>query len=186
MQDVFETQRLMLRRFAADDGDALYDYLSDAETVKYEPYAPFTLEQAKAEAARRAGDEAFWAVCEKSSGGLIGNIYFSRQQPEEFLAWEIGYVFNRRFGGQGYATEAANRMLRYGFEQCGAHRIEAWCNPENTRSWKLLERIHMRREGHFPKKATFESDAAGRPIWHDAYAYGMLEEEWQHCCQCQS
>lgn len=179
MQDVFETQRLILRRFTAADGDDLHDYLSDAETVKYEPYDPFTLEQARGEAARRATDGAFWAVCEKAAGKLVGNLYFSRQQPEHFRCWEIGYVFNRRYGGQGYATEATQRMLQYGFEECGAHRIEAHCNPENERSWKLLERVHMRREGHFPKKATFRCDASGQPIWHDAYAYGMLDEEWQ-------
>jgi RimJ/RimL family protein N-acetyltransferase len=178
MQDVFETERLLLRRFTAEDGDALYDYLRDAETVKYEPYDPFTPEQAAQEASRRAGDEAFWAVCEKATGRLIGNIYFARQQPEEFRTWEIGYVFHRGFCGQGYATEAARRMLQYGFDACGAHRVEAWCNPENTRSWKLMERLGMRREGHFPKKAFFRLNAAGQPLWHDAYAYGMLEDEW--------
>ena len=179
MEQKLETQRLILRRFTPQDGDDLYEYLCDAETVKYEPYDPFTLEQACSEAARRATDPSFWAVCEKDTGKLIGNLYFCRQQPQEFRSWEIGYVFNRHYGSRGYATEAALRMLQYGFEVCGAHRIEAHCNPENTRSWQLLERIHMRREGHFSKKATFRNDEAGNPIWHDAYAYGMLEEEWK-------
>jgi RimJ/RimL family protein N-acetyltransferase len=179
MMETLETERLILRRFAPDDGADLFEYLSDEETVKYEPYGVLTLAQAQIEAARRATDEAFWAVCQKETGRLIGNVYFCRQQPEQFKTWEIGYVFNRGFTGHGYAMEAVLRVMRFGFEELGAHRIEAHCNPENERSWKLLERVHMRREGHFQKKAFFKYDASGRPLWHDAYAYGMLDEEWK-------
>ena len=178
MAVVLETERLILRRFEPGDGEDLFEYLSDEETVRFEPYGVFTREQADAEAARRAGDEAFWAVCPKDSGKLIGNVYFCLQQPEQFRAWEIGYVFNRLFCGRGYATEAVVRVMRHGFEVMGAHRIEAHCNPLNERSWKLLERAGLRREGHFPQKAWFKRDASGQPIWHDAYAYGLLDEEW--------
>ena len=178
MPDSLETQRLVIRRFLPSDGDDLFEYLSDEETVRFEPYGVFSLEQVRIEAARRSADTAFRAVCEKDTGKLIGNIYFCQQEPEQFSTWEIGYVFNRRFGGAGFATEATLAMMRYGFETCGAHRIEAHCDPLNVRSWKLLERVHMRREGHFLKKAFFNRDPSGQPRWHDAYAYGILEEEW--------
>lgn len=178
MADTLKTDRLILRRFAPSDGADLFEYLSDAETVKFEPYDAFTREQAEAEAARRANDDAFWAVCLRDGGKLIGNLYFALQQPEQFRTWEIGYVFNKRFGGAGYATEAAIRVMRHGFEDLAAHRIEAYCNPLNERSWLLLERIGMRREGYFPKKAYFRCDESGRPLWHDAYAYGILGEAW--------
>jgi len=178
MAEVLKTERLILRRFAPGDGADLFEYLSDEETVRFEPYGAFTREQAGAEAARRAGDGAFWAVCLRDSQKLIGNVYFCLQPPEQFRTWEIGYVFNRGFCGNGYATEAVRRVMRHGFEDLGVHRIEAHCNPENERSWKLLERAGLRREGHFPKKAFFKRDASGRPHWHDAYAYGLLDEEW--------
>ena len=180
MTDIMETERLILRRFASSDGADLFEYLSDAETVKFEPYDAFSREQAEVEATRRAKDDAFWAVCLKDGGKLIGNLYFALKQPEQFKTWEIGYVFNKHFCGLGYATEAVIRVMRYGFENLGAHRIEAHCNPLNERSWMLQERVGMRREGHFPKKAYFQCDAFGQPLWHDAYAYGMLDEEWVH------
>lgn len=167
-----------IRKFQPEDWQDLFEYLSDEEVVKYEPYCAFSKEEAIKEAARRTTDDAFWAVCLKENGKLIGNLYFCRQQPEKFMAWEIGYVFNRQYNGKGYATEGAFRLLRYGFEVCSAHRIVAHCNPENTASWRLLERLHMRREGHFYKKAFFKYDVGGNPIWHDAYAYAMLSDEW--------
>ena len=52
------------------------------------------------------------------------------------------------------------------------------CNPENTASWKLLERISMRREGHYKKLAYFKKSPNGKPLWHDAYEYAILAEEW--------
>jgi RimJ/RimL family protein N-acetyltransferase len=178
MVESLETDRLILRRFAPSDGADLFEYLSDAETVRFEPYDVFSWDEARHEATRRASDDAFWAVCLKDGGKLIGNVYFCRQQPEQFRTWEIGYVFNRSYCGQGFATEAVLRVMRYGFEDLGAHRIEAHCNPENERSWKLMKRAGMRREGYFLKKAFFKYDPSGNPIWHDAYAYGMLGEEW--------
>ena len=68
--------------------------------------------------------------------------------------------------------------MQYGFEQMGVHRIIGKCNPENTSSWKLLERLSMRREGHFKKPAFFTKSIDGKPIWHDAYQYSILDEEF--------
>lgn len=90
MQERIETRRLTLRRFAAGDWPDLYEYLSQPETVRYEPYDPFDETQARAETARRAGDEAFWAVCLRETGKVIGNVYLARG---EFATWELGYVF---------------------------------------------------------------------------------------------
>jgi RimJ/RimL family protein N-acetyltransferase len=60
----------------------------------------------------------------------------------------------------------------------GAHRIIGRCNPENTPSWKLMERLLMRREGYFKKPAFFKKSPDGKLVWHDAYQYAMLEEEF--------
>jgi len=175
--NIYETDRLFIRRFHDDDWIDLYEYLSLEEVVKYEPYDVFNEEECKNEAKRRADDEAFWAVSLKENSELIGNLYF-KQQPNEFMTWEIGYVFNPSYYGNGYATEACKRMLKYGFESMGAHRIIAKCNIENIASWKLLERLSMRREGHLKKPVYFKKTIKGLPIWHDAYQYAILEEEW--------
>ncbi|WP_258881189.1 GNAT family N-acetyltransferase [Clostridium tagluense] len=91
---------------------------------------------------------------------------------------EIGYVFNPEYYGKGYATEACKRVLKYGFEQLGAHRVIGKCNPKNTPSWRLLERLLMRMEGHFKKPAFFGKSNQGKPMWHDAYQYSILAEEF--------
>ncbi len=170
-----ETERLVLRKFRPEDWKDLYEYLSDENVVKFEPYDTHTEEQCIQEAANRAGNEAFWAVTLKENQKLIGNLYFKKQ---EFDTWEIGYVFNAAYQGRGYATEGARAIMDYAFRQLNARRIIAGCNTDNDASWKLLERLHMRREGHYRKLRYFKVDADNNPIWIDAYAYAILKEEW--------
>ncbi len=129
-------------------------------------------------ALERSKCEEFWAVCLKNSGKLIGNIYFSKRQPSHFLTWELGYVFNAKFQGKGYATESCEQILEYAFEDLGVRRIIAKCNPKNAASWRLLERLKFRREGHLIQSAYFKTDASGYPIWHDTYEYAVLLSEW--------
>ncbi|ADZ85877.1 GNAT family protein [Cellulosilyticum sp. ST5] len=170
-----ETERLVIRRFKEEDWKDLYEYLSDEEVVRYEPYQAFSIEASQNEAKSRAESPAFLAVCLKENNKLIGNIYFAKQ---EFKTWEIGYVFNRSYQGRGYATEAANAVIAYGFNTRGARRIVAMCNPLNTASWRLLERLGMRREGHLKQNIYFKKDEKGNPIWSDTYEYAILKDEY--------
>ncbi|MNI70272.1 ribosomal-protein-S5-alanine N-acetyltransferase [compost metagenome] len=89
----------------------------------------------------------------------------------------IGYIFNPAYYGKGYATEACQRLLKYVFEELGAHRVMALCNPENAPSWRLLERLLMRREGYFKNEVFFKTTESGQPIWQDTYQYAILKEE---------
>lgn len=171
-----KTERLLIRKFTTDDWYDLYEYLSQKEVVKYEPYNVFTKEQAKQEAINRSNNPDFWAVCLKDTGKLIGNIYLSKQ---EFDTWELGYVFNSNYQGKGYATEAAIALVENLFANDKARRIVAMCDPLNTASWKLLERLNMRREGYLLKNIWFFKDENDEPIWKDTYEYAILKEEWQ-------
>jgi RimJ/RimL family protein N-acetyltransferase len=179
------TERLLIRRFHPDDWRDLHEYLSQPEVTRFEPYDAFTEKKSKKEAARRAKDPGFWAVCLKDtqclreSGKLIGNIYLAEQG---FDTWEFGYVFNQKYHGMGYASEAARALLDDAFANRNAHRVVAECNPLNAASWRLLERLGFRREGHFLKNIYFKRDASGNPVWCDTYAYGMLKEEWNSRC----
>ncbi|MDO5517484.1 MAG: GNAT family protein, partial [Clostridium sp.] len=127
----------------------------------------------------RATDESFFAVCLKKNSKVIGNIYFAKDGPDDFKTYELGYVFNSSYWGNGYATEACMKIMEYAFKELYAHRIYARCNPENSASWKLMERLHMRKEGHFKNKAFFFRDKDGNPLWHDAYEYAILDEEFK-------
>ena len=170
-----ETERLIIRRFRPEDWEDLHEYLSQEEVVKFEPYDVFTEEASQKEALDRSKNDDFWAVCLKDTKKLIGNIYFAQQ---DFDTWELGYVFNLRYQGKGYATEAARALVNDAFMNKNAHRVIARCNVLNIASWKLLERLGMRREGHLIQNVWFKRDRNGQPMWADSFEYGILKEEW--------
>lgn len=170
-----ETERLVVRRFTPDDWKDLYEYLSQEEVVRFEPYEVFTEEASKEEAINRSNNKAFWAICLKESKKLIGNIYLSKQ---EFDTWELGYVFNKNYQNKGYATESARFLIDNIFRNHNARRVIAMCSPLNTSSWKLLERLGLRREGYLIQNIYFKKDERNNPIWLDTYEYGILSHEW--------
>lgn len=174
---MLKTKRLLIRRFENGDGKDLYAYLSDPAVVRYEPYGVWTLEDCIKEAARRGQDESFYAVCLNDTKRLIGNLYFERQK---FDTYELGYVFNAAYQGKGYAYESAHALMGYAFQVLMARRIIAKCDPRNEKSWRLLERLGMRREGHLIQSGFFKRDDMGRPLWHDTYEYALLCGEWEN------
>ncbi|MBK1812846.1 GNAT family N-acetyltransferase [Clostridium sp. YIM B02505] len=169
------TERLIIRRFSENDGEDLYEYFSNPKVLEFEPYKPFTRDEAYKEAKRREGDENFLAVCLKS-GKLIGNLYFSKG---DFETWEVGYVFNESYWGNGYASESLLALMKYAFLSLNVRRIIANCDPKNIPSWKLLERVGMRREGNLLQNVFFFKDEEGNPIWKDTYEYGILKTEYK-------
>lgn len=86
---------------------------------------------------------------------------------------ELGWCLHPDHGGKGYATEAVGALISACFEQLGLHRITAECFAENTASWRLMERLGMRREAHTRKDALHRSGE-----WMDGMLYAILREEW--------
>lgn len=167
---ILETDRLILRRYREGDLQDLYEYLSDPEVVRYEPYRVMELEEVRKELKERIVSGEMIAVELKSTGKMIGNVYLGKR---EFDALEMGYVFNRKFWGLGFATESCRALMQMAFSE-GTHRIYAECDPENPNSWKLLERLGFVREGHLKENVWFWKDEDGNPIWKDTYVYGMV------------
>lgn len=171
-------ERLILRAFSERDAEDLYDYLSDPEVIKYEPYDIYTMKDCIAEAKYRSHDPSFLAIVLKESGKVIGNVYLSQIEPMKVNTYTIGYVLNRAYHRKGYGSEAVKLLIDDLFKK-GAHRIFANCNTKNIASWKLLEKVGMRREAEFKKKMFFQLDEKDQPDWFDAYEYAILREEWQ-------
>ena len=69
-------------------------------------------------------------------------------------------------------------MVNYVFNNMNARRVVAMCNPLNVPSWKLLERLGLRREGHLIQNIYFKTNSLGQAIWSDTYEYGILSTEW--------
>lgn len=165
-----ETERLILRRYKKEDLQDLFEYLSDKEVVKYEPYKALTLDETRENLEWRIGTDEMIAVELKDSRKMIGNVYMGKR---EFDSLEIGYVFNRNYWGHGYATESCKALIRQAFSS-GIHRIYAECDPENKGSCKLLEALGFQREAHFRRNVYFWKDENEKPIWKDTYVYAML------------
>lgn len=103
---------------------------------------------------------------------LIGACAVSIRSAEN-KEGEIGYILNRRYWNQGYMSEAARRVVSFGFEELGLHRIFATCDPANTGSYRVMEKIRMQREGYLREYKLFKG------IWRDFLLYSILEKEWR-------
>ncbi|MBP7402319.1 MAG: GNAT family N-acetyltransferase [Clostridia bacterium] len=175
------TPRLIVRRFRPADWRDLQEYVSRPEVMWFERDWETSDEACRRQAEKLAENEAFRAVELRGApdaGKMIGHVYFERIQPEDFMTWELGYIFNNRFHGHGYATEACRAVLDDGFRRLGIHRVAAKCALENPASWRLMERLGMRREGLSPKAVTFRRTEQGQPIWWDELTYAVLADEW--------
>lgn len=86
---------------------------------------------------------------------------------------ELGWVLAPAHTGHGYATEAVNELLRYCFDELDIHRVVANCFLDNDTSWRLMERVGMRRETHAVRDSLHRS---GR--WLDTVGYAVLHDEW--------
>ncbi|WP_369128168.1 GNAT family N-acetyltransferase [Inconstantimicrobium porci] len=113
-----------------------------------------------------------YAVVLNSENKLIGHIVF-HEWYAPFKTWEIGWVFNNSYHNKGYATEAAKAVLKYAFEDLKLHRVIATCDTENTASYKVMEKIGMRREGHNIRCVYIKGK------WQDEYFYAIHDEEWK-------
>ena len=173
-----ETTRLRLRHFRDSDLPLFMAYRNDPEVARYqdwegisEPEARAFIQEQKKIQPGVPGQGFQIAIELKETGVLIGDCYFIILEHDERQA-EIGYTLSRAYQGQGFATEAVSCLLTSAFVQFHLHRITAITDCENLASVALLERLGMRREGHFRQNAWFKGK------WDDEYLYAILEEEW--------
>jgi RimJ/RimL family protein N-acetyltransferase len=87
---------------------------------------------------------------------------------------ELGWALRSDETGKGYATEAAEAVLRICFDELGLRRVTASCFATNTASYRLMERLGMRREACTVRGALHPSGE-----WMDGYAYALLADEWR-------
>ena len=167
------TKRLLLRPFRETDYNDLFAFLSQLEDDEFEGYPGITYENGREHLKCRLGSEEFYAIELTESGKVIGNIYCGSR---DFAEKEIGYIVNKRYQRQGYAAEALSAVIEQAFRE-GAHRVYAECDPRNVPSWKLLEKVGLRREAHLRQNTWFRRDEYGAPIWKDTLVYAILENE---------
>ncbi|WP_293945180.1 MULTISPECIES: GNAT family N-acetyltransferase [unclassified Sphingobacterium] len=150
---ILSTERLSLRQIQHSDAPALFSYFSKDEVTLYFDLPTF---QHVDEAYKlvKTWQENFqqkkairWAICLKDNPNqLIGSCGFHNFSSEHFRA-EIGYELHPAFWQQGIMTEAVSAMISFGFEGYKLNRIEAFIDPDNLASRKLLEKMNLVSEG---------------------------------------
>jgi RimJ/RimL family protein N-acetyltransferase len=112
-----------------------------------------------------------FAVALRDTDQLIGDLGLHVQVHDARQA-QFGITLNRAYQGMGLATEALTAVLDYAFINLDLHRLVAIVDVENERAAALMERVGLRREGHFIKNAWFKGH------WADEYLYAVLQAEW--------
>ena len=174
---LLQTDRLLLRRFRADDAPAVAAYRSDPDVARYQGWdAPFRLDAARrfvASVAGRDPREEGWfqyALERRSDGALVGDVGVNRH--DEGRQAELGFTLATAFQRQGYAAEAVRRVIDFLLVEDGLHRVHAALDARNERSAALLERLGLRREGYEVQSQFWKGE------WTDDVRYAVLASEW--------
>jgi RimJ/RimL family protein N-acetyltransferase len=166
-----QTPRLVLRPIALADWPAIHRYMSDPTVTRWLPEGTLDETQTQAFARKNAGRSAkAVAVIERESDQLVGHIVFHPWLGH--ATHEIGWAISSGRQGRGYATEAAGAMMDFAFSTLACHRVIATCQPENVASWRVMEKLGMRREAHF-REGLYQATGA----WWDEYFYALLADE---------
>lgn len=153
---ILETKRLILRRLIPADLEALYALYRDPEIRKYFPEGTLTYEETKEELEwflnghPEHPELGLWATLYKATGVFIGRCGLLPWTIVERPEVEIAYLLDKAYWGQGLATEAAQAILHYGFEQLKLSRLICLIDPENHASRKVAEKVGMTLEVELP------------------------------------
>jgi RimJ/RimL family protein N-acetyltransferase len=177
------TERLILRPPRLSDAEAAYERRSLPEVARYQDWEmPYTRERADRSTAKATAmdgpvDGEGWSITVVDAAApedILGDLYVE-------IKWggrcgTFGYTFHPDHWGRGYATEAAQAIVRYFFTDIGVSRVEASLHPGNTPSARVLEACGLIFEG-----LTRESFWVGDEC-SDDMLYGMTRADWDAWC----
>ncbi|QDX93947.1 GNAT family N-acetyltransferase [Brevibacterium sp. JNUCC-42] len=172
-----ETERLILRQLQPSDAPAMFHYFSKDEVMKYYDLETFTeLQQAENIISQfgeryQAKQGIRWGITRKTDDVVIGTCGYHNVNKEHSKA-EIGYELSPEFWQQGIMSEAIQAIVAFGFAKWNLNRIEAFIDPENEGSRRLLTKTGLREEGllkeYFFEKGNFV----------DAVIFAILRKEF--------
>ncbi|MFL6331920.1 MAG: GNAT family N-acetyltransferase [Pyrinomonadaceae bacterium] len=144
VNELIETERLILRMFRESDADAYAEMVSDPEVMRFLGGQPVPRAEAWRNMAMMLGHwhlrgYGMWAVEVKASGEMVGRI--GCWNPEGWPGLEVGWTLRRRSWGRGYATEAARASIDYAFKALEQTRVISLIAPDNVNSIRVAERL---------------------------------------------
>lgn len=139
-----ETERLVMREWRDGDLHAFADFYGDAEVMRYLSGEPIAYNDAWRSMATAAGHWVLrgygtWVAERKSDGAVVGRVGLIN--PEGWPGLEVGWTLGRRYWGQGYATEAAQAAMNYGFLTQTVDRLLSLIDPDNKASQAVARRL---------------------------------------------
>jgi [ribosomal protein S5]-alanine N-acetyltransferase len=141
-----QTDRLTIRNFRPEDWRDLHEMIVQYQASEYAQYDhkwPTSEEKIQGVAKWFSEGDSYLAVCLQATSKLIGFVALNREEREDGLAFNLGYVFNFDYHGQGYATEACRAAIKHAFERLNAARIVTGTALANLPSCRLLARLGL-------------------------------------------
>lgn len=174
------TERLELRPFEPDDFEAVWSYRRLPDVRQW---LGGSLDREQVRQRFVAVEDGRTLLVVLHEGAIVGDLmlivqdaWSQREVAEQAKASVglLGWTMRPESGGRGLATEAVRELVRHAFDDVGVRRVKAECFAANGPSWRLMERIGMRREAHHVL------DSMHRDLgWQDEYVYALLAEEWR-------
>ncbi|MDR3434315.1 MAG: GNAT family N-acetyltransferase [Rouxiella aceris] len=174
-----ETNRLVIRHFVDKDAPGLFDYLSSPRVSCFMDEKLHSLDEAIIEVKKRSNDETQFAVCLKETDEIIGDLFAENSDKEDCCTYGVGWHFNKKYEGKGYARESAAAFFDFLFNRKKARRIYAYVEDNNIRSQKLCQSLTMRQEAYFMEFVCFKPDLNDdEEKYENTYVYAILKKEW--------
>ncbi len=179
----FETPRLLIREYQRRDLDAFLEVIRQPHVYVTTYGIPISYSKARGKwwfkvirFNRRQRTAFEYAVFLKDTGRYIGNVGLINMDFIHLHA-DISYYIDYAVTKQGYATEAAAAMVRYGFEELGFHKINGVCMSKNPASRRVMEKLGMQYEG------TLREDLYKDGVFYDLDRLSLLRHEYYTNCK---
>ena len=172
-----ETERLVLRPFEESDAPAILAIMNDPEVTYNLLISPTFSEEDVAESIKKRNaaienrERYALAVVLKETDLPIGACTIMNVSWDHLHA-ELVYYLGKPYWGKGYMTEAARRMIQFGFEGLGLERISVGCFARNKASAHVIEKLGFKYEGCHRHKFLKDGE------FQDELSFGMIRADY--------
>ena len=169
---MIETERLLLREYTRDDFDALYEIISDPETMAHYP-KPYDKDGTRRWISWSLENYAsygfgLWAMVLKETGGFIGDCGLTLQNIDGEMLPEIGYHVHKKYWRRGFAKEAAHAVRDWAFLNTDYNTLYSYMNHTNEGSWRTAMANGMKKVKEYHDSENTVS-----------CVYAITREEWE-------
>lgn len=176
------TERLVIRRAVPSDAELTWAFRRLPEVSEWTGGGTASLAEWREKVHYGTDDDVTLLFC-LPDGSVVGDLmvivrdaWAQREVADRAVGQEalLGWTMDPSYAGQGHATEAVAALLGLCFDGLGVRRVVAECFAQNEPSWRLMERVGMRREGHSLRDSLHRTRG-----WLDNLTYALLREEWE-------